>query len=240
MRRGLLPLLLTLMPLCLLPNGNGAEKLRRLAEDLRLLRRQMEAKRKKLLEEIDRLERQTAAKQRMLNSLKEETEKADDKIGELRREIEALKRRLAQTEHEHKTARLLLEQARRRFNAAVLSSIPFRRAERTIPPKESLGRLFDAVVEGYLNDVSIACCVEAYRDILSVDGRRLRGYMVRLGLVGMVFAADSGEAAVWTRSGWKVQRSLVLWRAIKHLAEQALKRSVPKIVPAPVPAEIVR
>lgn len=225
---------------CMVLGGDEAQRLRRLAETLRNLRKKMEARRNRLLQEVDSLTQQVAAKRDLVASLKEELAKTSATLNETKQRIDTLKERLKQVEEEAKKIHSLLESSRKRLNAAILSSIPFKRARRTVEPKEGLGQLFDAVVEGHLNDVALACSVEAYREILRVNGRRLRGYMVRLGLVAMVFAADNGEAAVWTRQGWKIWHNIQFWRAIRKVAEQALKRTVPRITPVPIPAEVLK
>ena len=217
--------------------GDEAEQLRNLARRLHNLRRQCETKRRQLLQHINRVQQEVNTKKRLLSSIRKELVKVRESIAKEEKELQDLKARKDTLVTEERAFYERLEAARRRFNEAVVSSIPFKRAERTIVPKKSLPHLFDAVVEAHLNDISHACSVEAYRDILRVEKRCLRGYMVRIGLVGMAFAGDGGEAAIWTRSGWKVSRDVHLWRAIRRLAEQSLKRAVPQIVPAPLPSE---
>ena len=211
-----------------------AERLRALAARLRMLREEMEARRRALVEEVERIKRQVAGKKALVSSLEEELKKADGALKQAHRRVEDLKKEKEQLAKEREKLKELLEKARRRLNEGILSSIPYKQGERTVAPQEQLGRLFDGVVEGHLNDISLSCSVEAYRDILSVGGKHLRGYMVRLGLVGMVFAGDEGEAALWTPSGWRVTTDVAVWRAIRRLAEQALKRAVPSIVTAPL------
>ena len=217
--------------------GDEAEQLRNLARRLRNLRQQCEAKRRQLLQRINRIQQEVNAEKRLLLSIKKELVKVRESIRKVEKELQDMEARKDALSKEERAFYKHLEAARRRFNKAVVSSIPFKRAKRTIPPQKSLSRLFDAVVEAHLNDILHACSVEAYRDILRVGERRLRGYMVRIGLVGMAFAGDGGEAALWTRSGWKTSRDVRLWRAVRRLAEQSLKRAVPKIVPAPLPSE---
>lgn len=229
--------LFLLVVVCGFVCGDEAERLHNLARRLNNLRRQCEAKRRRLLQRINSLQQEVNAKKALLLSIKEELAKVRESIKKEEKELRKMSARKDALIKDEQDYYERLEAARRRFNKAVASSIPFKRAERTIAPQKSLPRLFDAVVEAHLNDIARACSVEAYRDILQIEKRRLRGYMVRIGLVGMAFAADSGEAALWTRSGWKASRDVRLWRAIRRLAEQSLKRAVPQIVPAPLPSE---
>jgi len=217
--------------------GDESEQLRDLARRLRNLRQQCEAKRRQLLQRINRVQQEVNTKKRLLLSVRKELVKVRESIRKAEKELRDMRVRKDALCKEEQAFYEHLEAARSRFNKVVVSSIPFRRAERTIPPQKSLSRLFDAVVEAHLNDILHACSLEAYRDILRVGERRLRGYMVRIGLVGMAFAGDGGEAAIWTNSGWEVSRNVRLWRAIRRLAEQSLKRAVPKIVPTPLPSE---
>lgn len=229
--------LILLVIVCGFVCGDEVQRLHNLARRLNNLRRQCEAKRRRLLQHINLLQREVSAKRALLLSLKEELAKVRQSIKKEEKELRKMRERREALIKDEQRFYERLESARRRFNKAVVSSIPFKRAQRTIAPQKSLPRLFDAVVEAHLNDIARACSVEAYRDILRIERRRLRGYMVRIGLVGMAFAADNGEAALWTRSGWKASHDVHLWRAIRRLAEQSLKRAVPQIVPAPLPSE---
>ena len=198
--------------------GDDAEQLHNLARRLNNLRRQCEQKRRKLLQRINSLQQEVNAKKLLLLSIKKELAKVRGAIKKEEKELQDMKAHKDALIKDEQAFYEHLEAARRRFNKAVVSSIPFKRAERTIAPQKSLPHLFDAVVEAHLNDIARACSVEAYRDILRIEERCLRGYVVRIGLVGMAFAGDSGEAALWTRSGWKVSRDVRLWRAIRRLA----------------------
>jgi len=222
-----------------LASGGSLEEL---AAELHDLQEKWERERSGLLARVareeaavERLRRQKDELRKELTAVEAEAGRLSGRVAERRKEVAAL------TAKRDALVKVIGESAGR-LRRAVRKGVPYRLEEReaAVPtPGDDLEASIEALFEAHLRELALGGQWEGYRDFLKApDGRLLRGYIIRCGLVTLWFVGDAGDCALLGRVDgewrWSFSRDVALYHALSGLLRQVLRRSVPQMVDAPL------
>lgn len=231
------------------PSTDKGELLKQKASQLRRLREKYEMERNRLLKEIRSLKQE----KRHLSEVKE---KMLEEVAENERRITLLKKECVSLRQEERTLRERSEKLSELLDSAVVAirrriegGIPYLLDERLkrceAVERGDLRERLDALSDIYAKEMRFVRSWEAYRDFVNhPDGRKLRGYILRVGLIMLAFLADGGETAFLIREDgtwkWRFISDVAVYHSLNEIVRQVRRTTIPDVVRLPLPVEFVR
>lgn|GEM_PF-2707274 len=239
-----------------LPAARGTDKaelMKEKAAELRQLRERYEAQRLQMMERIKTFEEKkrwlTEAKDKMANEVSEN----ERIVNELKANCENLSNEIDAYKNRIDSFSAIIGQGVVELERRIRCGLPYLVTERLKPilsfEEEKTGDLqksLSTVFDVYAKELRLAQSWDAYRDFLDhPDGRKLRGYILRAGLVLMFFVSDTGEVAYVTRGEdgtvrWRFVNDSSLHRSLREIVRYVRKQTIPDVILVPVPREMFR
>jgi len=247
--------LLTTVLVMLLVALSGEDRstlLKEKAAELRRLREKCEAERTRLLDEIRSLKERKRGIIEMKSKMSGEVEENERRVAALKGECEALRSEEAALAKRLDGYSETLDAAVQRLKKRIETGLPYLRSERLQrlseleeTDGENPQKKLDGLLDLFAKEMRILRSWEAYRDFVEhPDGRKLRGYILRAGLVMLAFVADGGEVAFLLQKDglwrWRFVDSVAIYHSLREAIRQVRRTTIPDIVRLPFPVECLK
>ncbi|MCX7703956.1 MAG: DUF3450 domain-containing protein [Planctomycetota bacterium] len=234
--------------------SDKAEILKERAAQLRELREKYETERLKLLQRINSLRERKIRLTDSKEEMKKEVFSNEQIVNELKKSSLKWREELSLLEKSLEEINALMTEREAALMQRIEKGLPYLVEERlssfSVSQKEerekSPQRRLDGLLDAYAKELRIVQSWEAYRDFLDhPDGRKLRGYILRAGMMILFFVSDSGEVAFCFggdrgNATWRFVKDGGLYRRLRDAVRYVRRQTIPNVIAIPIPREMVK